>query len=249
MSVKKKIKWILIISAIAFLVYKLSNVYTRAYWLKTTGQIESQLNKWNNNYSSNYAEITNDTVKAVYDVFKEFYTPKELSRIGDSEWGDSLYLKSKYLIIQSTIEYNVLPTNNYFDTIRIDTNVTLSHVKQTDSLKYGEMLHYLKWDFALNNLNEIEDFKPETVYDSKSILYLNREQKQELIGFLGRNKYNLGIRDLFEYSNILTSKQEFLEPYFKIDIGHWGGWHIISHPYVMGVVFNSEMDKCEISYR
>ena len=249
MSVKKKIKWILIVLGVAFLIYKLSNGYTRAYWFKTTEQIESQLEKWNSKDSSNYADITNDTIRTIYDIFKVFYTPRELSRIGESEWGDSLYLRSKYMIVQNAIEYSILPNDNYFDTTKIDTNIILSDIKQIDSIKYFEMLYYFQSDFASNNFRIIKNFKPETVYDPKVILYLNGEQRQKLIGFLGKNKYSLGIRELLEYSNILTTKQDFLEPYFKIDVGHWGGWHIITHPYVFGIVLNSEMNKCEVSFR
>lgn len=73
-----------------------------------------------------------DSLKDMYDVFKEFYSPWDLARISDSEFGDNIYQGISYYVIQSEIRYdnnfrtfgdhyykvqNFLPTINN-DTIR-----------------------------------------------------------------------------------------------------------------------------------
>lgn len=47
-----------------------------------------------------------DSLKDVYAVYKEFYSPWDLKRIADSEFGHSIYQGISYYIIQSAITYD-----------------------------------------------------------------------------------------------------------------------------------------------
>lgn len=44
-------------------------------------------------------------VQHVYAIFKTFYRPHEIDRMGGSEWGNSLYKNTRYFILQNKIYY------------------------------------------------------------------------------------------------------------------------------------------------
>ena len=59
-----------------------------------------------------------DSLKFIYDVYKEFYSPWNLARISDSEFGDYIYEGVSYYIIQNILryDYNLTPGTygNYY---------------------------------------------------------------------------------------------------------------------------------------
>jgi hypothetical protein len=51
-----------------------------------------------------------DTVQNIYSVFQQFYNPRDIAKIGGSEWGDDIYKTAKYFIIQDRIIYAMVDT-------------------------------------------------------------------------------------------------------------------------------------------
>ncbi len=66
--------------------------------------LENMLQEWNKKYSPQ--ETIADSLQDIYDVYREFYSPWNLARISDSEFGPNIYNGVKYYIIQQSISYN-----------------------------------------------------------------------------------------------------------------------------------------------
>lgn len=47
-----------------------------------------------------------DSIKMVYDVYKEFYSPWDLSRIADSEFGNDIFKGIRFYLMQESISYD-----------------------------------------------------------------------------------------------------------------------------------------------
>ena len=72
---------------------------------------------WNKTIKPNSNEFIhqNDTINALFNVYKEFYKPLDLLKLGDWEWGNDLNSKCKYVVVQNKIFYSVLLTDNFDD--------------------------------------------------------------------------------------------------------------------------------------
>ncbi|MBN1599277.1 MAG: hypothetical protein JW894_13365 [Bacteroidales bacterium] len=66
--------------------------------------LEDILIEWKDKYSHD-SEMP-DSLQDIYDVYKEFYSPWDLSRIAYSEFGYEIYQDIFYYLIQSGIEYD-----------------------------------------------------------------------------------------------------------------------------------------------
>jgi len=85
---------------------KQDSLLLKAYRTNSSEELEQCFNNWvRESAPISPAEMSklNDTVREVYQVFREFYNPLEIERIGGSEWGNHVYDKSKYFIVQNEI--------------------------------------------------------------------------------------------------------------------------------------------------
>jgi len=80
--------------------YKLLNAYSDS----CVNCLELILAKWEDKYPVK-VDIP-DSVQDVYEVYKEFYSPWDLGRISESEFGDNIYSGYSHYVIQNTIKYN-----------------------------------------------------------------------------------------------------------------------------------------------
>jgi len=216
---------------------------------------------WNNIYSSNYEQITNDTIKVIYDVFDAFYSPRDLKRIGDSEWGDSIYTKSKYLLVQNSIDYSVMKTDAYYDSTLKDQYIFLnqndsilfSELKKTNFTTYHELLENVKNEDARYSFKIFDDFRPKTIYNQYEILYIDKRHYKKIKRYLGKQNIDFGILNLMNPASPRKSnrnRQTFLNQYIVVWHGHWGGyWHISSHPLVSDIVFENDLKTAYVSFR
>lgn len=69
-----------------------------------TNCLKDILDEWEKEFSPN--TTFPDSLKIVYDVYQEFYSPWNLERMSESEWGNNIYNKYSYYIIQSSINYD-----------------------------------------------------------------------------------------------------------------------------------------------
>ena len=111
---------------------------------------------WNTSVSSNTDSIgQNDIIKTIYDVYREFYSPLDLLRLGDWEWGNGLNSNCKYVAVQNTIYYAVV-----------------------------EKEVFTTW-YNIEKYDSINDFRPLLNLEKSKVLYLLPEYKQALNLFIG----------------------------------------------------------------
>ena len=128
----------------------------RAFQSSSTSDLDQFFTDWNISVSSNTGSIgQNDTIKTIYDVYREFYSPLDLTKLGDWEWGNNLNSNSKYVAVQNKIYYAVVE-KELFDS----------------------------W-FNIENLDSISDFRPQLNLEKSKILYLLPEYKEALNLFIG----------------------------------------------------------------
>lgn len=75
-----------------------------AYYNDNSSEIEEVLITWSD--ESKPDRNIPDSLKDIYAVYKEFFSPWDLTRICESEFGNSLYRGTKYYLIQPTITYD-----------------------------------------------------------------------------------------------------------------------------------------------
>ena len=92
----------------------------------------------------------------------------------------------------------------------------------------------------------INDFRPSLNIAKEHVLYLLPEYKEAIYMFLKPDKdENIYIFDP-HYGN---ERSAFIRPYISVLNGHWGGWHIETHPYINIIIFNKSLNKAKIYFR
>lgn len=66
--------------------------------------LKNLLDDWGNEFMPDMNIA--DSIKPIYEVYKEVYSPWALERISNSEWGDGIYKDISYYIIQDSINYD-----------------------------------------------------------------------------------------------------------------------------------------------
>lgn len=80
---------------------------TDAYSSGSEEKLRNILDYWHNeNQNIKTSEIENDSIRDIYEIFQCFYTPLDIGRIGQHEWGSEVYKGVKYIIIQDKIYYD-----------------------------------------------------------------------------------------------------------------------------------------------
>lgn len=196
--------------------------YTKLY-SDSFGQI---FEDWNRTIKPNSDDFIhkNDTIKSLYDVYKEFYEPFDLLKIGDWEWGNSLNSNCKYVIIQNKIFYSVLP-NDIFD----------------------------DFNWEKSTIDSIVNFRPPINIDRNNVLYLTHEYEDAINRFLGTESTEFGEGNIMNPSGPAAEslkRYEVIRSYIPILHGHWGGyWILETHPDVSIMIFNKSLTKVQIHYR
>jgi hypothetical protein len=192
---------------------------------KTDG-IDALMLEWNRTIQPNSEDFINqnDTINAVFSVYKEFYKPYDLLELGGWEWGNKLNSASKYVVIQNKVFYSVLTTNNLEGNDRRNS--------QRDS---------------------IVNFRPPVNLKKIKTLYLTAEYAEAINYFLGTVSTEPGEASIMSPSRPKEESEkryEMLRPYIPILHGHWGGyWHLETHPEVSSIVFNNTLTKAKIDFR
>lgn len=92
-----------------------------AYMDNSETKLKDILEYWHHaNPCIRTSEFANEKERNIYEVFKAFYTPFDIGRLGQHEWGSDIYQGVQYIIIQNKIYYdfNYHPgTKNISDSI------------------------------------------------------------------------------------------------------------------------------------
>lgn len=181
---------------------------------------------WNRSIKPNSDNFINqnDTIKAVFNVYKEFYKPLDLLKLGEWEWGNKLNSESQYVAVQNKIFFSVMSNNNFDD-----------------------------FDWRKSKTDSIVNFRPPTSLDKNKVLYLTDEYAKSIGIFLGTESTELGEGNVMNPSRAegeSRKRYEILRPYIPILHGHWGGyWHLQTHPDISVIIFNKKMTKAKIEFR
>jgi hypothetical protein len=169
----------------------------------------------------------NDTIRAVYEVFRSFYKPLDLLKLGNWEWGNRLNENARFVAVQNSISYAVL---------------------LLDTPRSGEESGAAKPD-----LFHIFDFRPSLDIDASRVLYLFPEYEEAMNQFLGAKSTAVGAGGIMNPSfpeGESENRYKLLRPWLPILHGHWGGyWHLETHPYVARVLFNRQMNLALLEFR
>jgi hypothetical protein len=189
----------------------------------TLGQIFLE---WNKNVKPNTTEFIeqNDTIKAVFDVYKEFYKPLDLLKLGDWEWGNDLNSNCKYVVVQNKIFYAVMSPDSFDD-----------------------------FSWRTSHKDSINNFRPPLNIDSKKVLYLTTEYDKALNQFLGTESTEMGTPNIMNPSRPegeSEKRYEIIRPFIPVLHGHWGGyWHLETHPDVGVILLDKTLTKAKIDFR
>lgn len=200
----------------------------------STDLLEQILADWNQTIPPNTAEFIqhNDTIKAVFEVYKEIYKPYDLQNLGNWEFGNRLNKNSEYIVIQNKIEFSISNKDEFSFLVEDGFDDLGKSISFSDS---------------------ITNFRPPVSLDRRRILYLTKEYKEALNQFLGRESTELGSPNLMTPSQPKEDSDKryrFIRPYIPILHGHWGGyWHLETHPMISEVIFNETMSLATVMYR
>jgi hypothetical protein len=181
---------------------------------------------WNKKIEANTKEFIeqNDTIKAVFAAYKEFYKPLDLLKLGDWEWGNKLNSECKYVVVQNKIFYAVMDSNSFDD-----------------------------FNWRTSRKDSISNFRPPLNIDCKKVLYLTTEYDKSLNQFLGTASTKMGEPNIMNPSRPegeSKKRYDILRPFIPILHGHWGGyWHLETHPDVDYILFNKELTVAHIDFR
>ncbi len=214
--------------------------------------LNNYFKKWENQQNSisdNEYDQLSDTIHDVYEIYKDFFTPLDIKRIGKSEWGDSIYIGKKYYIIQSICSYSFTPT---LDKKKIILN-SLERYK-SDSLKYlKELSHYLKdttcftvWNYREDNIRfysemTITNFRPKLDFLEAVPLYYDSKYHISIANFISvkKNKFRINRSKRDDNTDEIKTKWAFINQAIYIYPEHWGDyWEINTCPYVKTIVFD-----------
>lgn len=196
-----------------------------AYQRKETELTENIFEKWNKTVRPNTAEYIyqNDTISAIYEIFKTFYKPNDYLKFGN--WGYRNYLKShyKYIVVQNTILYSVLNSNK---------------INKIEGINVRKSL--------------ITNFRPPISSDSNHVLYLTEEYAESLNNYLSaeiKKARDNQLNNTSGYRIEKLVKAELLRSYIPVNYDYLDRyWYFESNPYINKIIFNKTMNKAKIDF-
>jgi len=165
-----------------------------------------------------------EAFRHAYAIFKDFYQPANLGRIGNPEWGTEQFAGVKYYVVQNSIDIAVhreLPKNSYST--------------DPDNLIFEASLKH---------------FRPQ-IQGDKVPLILNDAYKSQLLRFLGGESYPAGQGNIMAPAMAKgesNKRMKFLNQFLKIYHGHWGGWRLITDPTISRINFNGTFTRAIVYF-
>lgn len=204
-----------------------------------------------------------DTIQEAYKVFSTFYTPLNLSRIGHSEWGDSIYNKQSFLIVQNSLDVEV-QKKVYFTDEDLDELLNKELEKDNPEVHLKFLLRLrennkVRWYFeeawgslSLPQFEKISqypifDFRPQLEDRSREYVYLTSEYNKILDDFLcrGKSRSKDVLRELGRRANFLFQNG------IRVWQPHWywnDSWHLLTYPEVRTIVFDEKMEYAKVYF-
>lgn len=206
----------------------------KAYNCRSHKQLEVFFQDWRQEMPANDSLVTDDTLKAVYEIFNSFYNPMEIKGRGIYDEGISFPSPHR------TSSYN---TKGRYDKTRyflVQSSIKLFRVDSVPSEPSG---------FWLYNISEnrfridIDTFYPKTNFSNK-VVYLSKERLRLLENFLEADTtYQRWGKVAPDSLCRIRSKANFLKPFIRpIYYKNYNKWLLTTWPRVSYVVFDSKLE-------
>jgi len=245
-----------------------------AYKNKSVSQLKQFFDNWHKEIPAigemEYSRL-NDTLKQAYNVFTAFYQPTNIQMLGGSEWGNDIYQKADFLIIQNSAKVyltakiyhpdeeidslvvRAIQQNHYLNDsakqellTRKDGKLQPSVIERFDPFER----HFFERKDSL--ISQIENFRPPVRIGNKKAVYLVPNYDALLNAFLGNTHLPLGsggIMNPARSKRESAKRQKFLENFIKIWYGHWGGyWQLDSYPAANSIIFDKNMKYALVTF-
>lgn len=98
----------------------------------------------------------------------------------------------------------------------------------------------------------IEDFRPPVRPAKGEAVHLTPAYSKALETFLGSEHHPMGTGNIMNPAQAKGESKkrlEFLNRMVKIHHGHWGGWHLATHPYARTIVFDEDRTRALVHFR
>lgn len=219
--------------------------------------------KWEKEFqpiSQTQFDNLSDTIKDVYEIFSDFYTPKDLKRIGGSEWGDSLYYGVDFVIVQNQIDFSIVETLDkkkiiftYFKNNVKDSSINENYLETLlkDTTDYSLGFTYFS---SIKYLHEdsIMDFRPNVNIDSVGVLFYKSDYTRTIARFLKNKHHKLGFGGIMNPARAKGKSEkrlDWINTKVKIFHGHWGGyWEMTTFPSVDIILIDKERETALVFF-
>ncbi len=200
--------------------WEILNELNESYDQQSKEKLYQILETWHNENMATKAEnIDNDTVKNVYKLYIEFYTPFDIGRLGGSEWGNELYADVSFDIIQNRIYYDFA-----YESLSVVIPDTIIDFRPELNFKNGVKTLYLteNYEYALNDFlgNEYDPLGTGGIMNPASAGGSSYEKQQFLNNYLKIIYGHWG-----------------------------GYWHLETHPEVYRISFDENMNNATVYFR
>lgn len=249
----------------------------KAYQDSSVTQLYEFFDNWSAEISSNENNAPNQWVAEAHKVFKAFYQPLQLDKIGCGGYESRFsYQDYPYFIVQNTL-YRISVTDTLpfkpneleaFYTYRINQTYSDDSIRKKwieylqREISYGRMSmvfddFYNIWPtwqkIDITAVDSSIEFRPPVSFPGKKIVYLTYEYEQLLNKFLGNTHVKLGEHGIMQpaYSKDESHQRMlFLAKAAKIYYGHWGGyWQYETYPEATSIIFDTRMQRAVVNFR
>ncbi|WP_089779052.1 hypothetical protein [Chitinophaga sp. YR573] len=235
---------------------KRDKLLLKAYRSNSPGKMEHFFDTWKKNTSLSSADIKtmNDTVRNIYQVFQEFYTPLKTEGIGSYEWGQSFhYAGAKYLLLQDNINFGVVDVLNKDTLIQVNLgrlakrlNITTDSAIRAYKADARFILKRFHFEWPTPPIyTTITKFRPQVSFSTPKTVTLTEQYAALLRAFLRNNHTKPGAKNIAATQEERDKRYAFLENYFKV----WNGnWELYSPPYVTSITFDKNLENAVVNY-
>ena len=201
--------------------------------------------------------------KDVYDLFFEFYNPKEIPKIRFIEKRDDINNFDKYVkfyVLDTKIKYGILVSNNYDSLLKTDNEIinnkdTSFHynpfVDKTEKEDPNIYVSYLE-DCLFDNFvlsDSIINFRPKIKDATTKILYYQMNYDLIISNFIEYDEKELASYEPVTIIRTSKIKTRFLKKYIHtIENQCYERSFIITVPIISKIVFTNNLDYAKISY-